>query len=109
MAGGCDRCDGPGGEKTYANQAGMPINGRVRSIDWCIHRIVAALNAANIPTVASCCGHRESPGDILLEDGRCLVIFEGITPGEKWMRLRAALEAAGLSPYDRSENSQSSR
>jgi hypothetical protein len=35
----------------------MPIRGRVQSIDLCIADIVAALNAANIVTVA-------------LEDGR---------------------------------------
>ena len=54
---GCDYCDSPGGPETYRNQVCMPINGRVRSIDHCIHRIVAALKAANVPTVASCCGH----------------------------------------------------
>ena len=71
----CDRCDGPGGLKTYANQVTMPINGRVRSIDHCIHRIVAALNAANIQTVASCCGHKTMNGNIILEDGRVLIIL----------------------------------
>ena len=54
----------------------MPLNGRVRCIDWCIHRMVAALNAAGIRTVASCCGHREMPGRIDLEDGRVLAILE---------------------------------
>ena len=47
----------------------MPINGRVQCIDWCIHQIVAALNAGNIPTVASCCGHGNTKGNIILEDG----------------------------------------
>ena len=35
----------------------MPIKGKVCHIDFCIAKIVAALNAANIITVASCCGH----------------------------------------------------
>jgi hypothetical protein len=54
----------------------MPIKGRVRSIDYCIADIVAALNAANIKTVASCCGHGLA-GTIALEDGRELTITWG--------------------------------
>ena len=73
----CDRCDGPGGEVTYANQVSMPLDGRVRCIDWCIHRIIAALNSGPVSarTMASCCGHGRMPGRITLEDGRELMIF----------------------------------
>ena len=71
---GCERCDTFGGEATYANQVLMPLGGRVVCIDWCIHRIVAALNAAGIKTVACCCGHGRMPGRIDLEDGRVLTI-----------------------------------
>ena len=71
----CDLCDGPGGKKTYANQVCMPLNGKVQCIDPCIHRIVAALNAGNVRTVASCCGHGKMNGNIILEDGRVLVIL----------------------------------
>lgn len=52
----------------------MPINGRRRDIDICIADIVAALNAANILTAASCCGHGKIQGDIRLADGRRLEI-----------------------------------
>ena len=52
----------------------MPINGKVQCIDWCIHRIVAALNAGGVRTVASCCGHDKMDGNIILEDGRVLII-----------------------------------
>ena len=55
----------------------MPINGRVQCIDFCIHHIVAALNAGGIITVASCCGHGNMPGRIDLEDGRTLAIASG--------------------------------
>jgi len=54
----------------------MPINGRRRDIDLCIADIVAALNAANIVTVASCCGHGKHDGNIELEDGRTITIKE---------------------------------
>jgi hypothetical protein len=77
----CDRCDGPGGRVTYANQAAMPINGRVQCIDWCIHHIVAALNAGGVETVASCCGHGTQPGRIDLADGRVLTIVATPRPG----------------------------
>ena len=56
-------CDGPGGQKTYRHQVAMPLNGRVQSIDRCIHQVVGALNAGGIRTVAeSCCGHAENGG-----------------------------------------------
>jgi len=47
---------------THECQIPMPINGRVRGIDYCIADIVAALNAANIKTVESCCGHANGWG-----------------------------------------------
>ena len=74
MKQGCDKCDTPGGVVTYANQATLPINGRVVCIDYCIHHIVAALNAGGVMTVASCCGHGVQKGRIDLEDGRILRI-----------------------------------
>ena len=77
----CERCDSCGGEKTYTNQAMVPINGKVRCIDWCIHHIVAALNAGGVKTVACCCGHGQQDGRIDLEDGRVLVIKEPVLRG----------------------------
>ena len=70
----CDKCDVPGSTKTYENQVSMPIKGRVRNIDHCIHKIVAALNAGNVETVACCCGHGKHDGNIALADGRVLII-----------------------------------
>lgn len=52
----------------------MAINGRRQDIDICIADIVTALNAANIPTIASCCGHGKIQGNIRLVDGRELEI-----------------------------------
>ena len=77
----CEYCDGPGGEKTYRNQACMPLNGRVRCIDRCIHQIVAALNAGGVETTASCCGHGELNGNIVLADGRVLIVLPN-TPSD---------------------------
>ena len=59
---------------TYECQVPMPIAGRRQDIDLCIADIVAALNAANIVTVASCCGHGKMPGNIILKDGRELIV-----------------------------------
>jgi len=65
---------------SYECTVPMPINGRVHGIDYCIADLVAALNAAGISTVASCCGHgNESIARISLEDGRELSIT-GHTP-----------------------------
>lgn len=57
---------------TYGCQISMPIAGRVQGIDFCISDLVAALNAANITTIASCCGHGTQDASILLVDGRHL-------------------------------------
>lgn len=70
----CNKCDECGGKKTYENQAVMPLNGKAVCIDWCIHHIVAALNAGGVRTVACCCGHGTQDGFINLEDGRVLVV-----------------------------------
>ena len=59
---------------TYKHQIPMPIRGRRQDIDYCIADLVAALNAANILTVASCCGHGKQPALIMLDDGRVITI-----------------------------------
>ena len=59
---------------TYSCEIPMPLSGRLYGIDFCIADIVAALNAANIGTVASCCGHGSMYANIVLEDGRIIEI-----------------------------------
>ena len=63
----------------------MPLNGRLQSIDYCIADLVAALNAANIRTVASCCGHGKIPASIVIEDGReiSIPIEQVVRPWER--------------------------
>jgi len=56
----------------------IPINGRTRTVDHCIHHIVSALNAANVLTNGCCCGHGVRPGYIGLDDGRYLVIVRSV-------------------------------
>lgn len=43
-------------------------------IDACIAPIVKALNDAGLTTIASCCGHKRGHGNIILADGRELLI-----------------------------------
>ena len=50
-------------------------------VDSCIAQIVLCLNAGDIMTVASCCGHGNRPGNIALEDGRELVIAPNYEAG----------------------------
>ena len=59
---------------SYDHQVPTHIKGRRQDIDLCIADLVAALNAANITTVWSCCGHGKIDGKIGLEDGRELTI-----------------------------------
>ena len=62
----------------------MPLDGRVQCIDFCIHQIVAALNAGGIRTIASCCGHGKMKGNIILDDGRILLIQQKPESMEAW-------------------------
>jgi len=52
-------------------------------VDKCIAPIVRALNDAGITTDASCCGHNNGPGSIVLADGRELLICENISFARK--------------------------
>ena len=58
----------PGSFETLEDQVFLPIKRRVERIDKCIHKLVAALNAGEVTTVASCCGHGKGDGAILLLD-----------------------------------------
>ena len=67
---------------TYECQIPMPIKRRIEYIDYCIADIVAALNAANLVTGASCCGHG-AMGVITLMDGRVITITNHIRHWER--------------------------
>ena len=45
-----------------------------KGVDACIADIVDALNTAGIYTANCCCGHGKHDGEIILHDGRVLVI-----------------------------------
>ena len=66
--------------------------------DPCIADVVAALNAAGIETVASCCGHRSPvPGCISLADGRWFVLLPSY---ESWQAAMALLVKPGVTIND---------
>ncbi len=75
-----NKCCGMG---SYKCVVAMPIRRRVEHIDFCIAHIVAALNAANIETLASCCGHGKILGNVVLADGRWLIIAPDSTTAHK--------------------------
>lgn len=50
------------------------IDGKETFIDQCIVDIVIGLNCEGVKTVASCCGHFNRWGSIVLADGRELII-----------------------------------
>ncbi len=58
--------------------ADLSFTGRMRlavkEVDLCLAPLVAALVNAGIVTRSSCCGHGKGPGEIMLQDGRRLVI-----------------------------------
>ena len=48
------------------------------AVDACLAPFVAALNTGGLQTIASCCGHGDGPGTVILEDGRELLVFASI-------------------------------
>ena len=82
----CQCCEFPPGEETLRNRICMTFSGRVQGIDFCIHKIVAALNSVGIRTVASCCGHGKMKGNIVLEDGRALIVQQQPESTDAWRK-----------------------
>lgn len=81
----------------HSHTVPMPIAGRVRCVDQCIAHLVAALNAGGIETVASCCGHGDAPGSIILADGRELIVVPELSAGRRkhvfaWLQQAGALD-----------------
>jgi hypothetical protein len=52
----------------------LEIGGRIVEVDAEIAPLVRALNAAGLETVASCSGHGYRPADIVLRDGREIIV-----------------------------------
>jgi hypothetical protein len=46
----------------------------LKEIDFCIADLVQALNNSQVWTRASCCGHNKKHGEIILQDGRTLIV-----------------------------------
>jgi hypothetical protein len=61
----------------------LTIGGRTVEVDSEIAPIVAALNAAGVPTRASCSGHGRRPANIALSDGREIIIARDHTEGRR--------------------------
>lgn len=76
----CARCGKPPVSVLLEVPADLSHTGRPYTkackIDACIAPIVKALNKAGIKTRACCCGHGRHEGNIVLEDGRTLIIKE---------------------------------
>lgn len=54
---------------------GNPDCNKINSgIDECIKPLVKALNDSGLETIASCCGHGRTNGNIALRDGREIII-----------------------------------
>lgn len=53
---------------TYEHCVPMCVHSKVVYVDYCVARLVAALEAGGLNPVASCCGHGKMPPTVLLED-----------------------------------------
>lgn len=52
---------------------------KLRPVDRCIAPLVAALRAAGFETVNSCCGHGKRDTEVLLADGREVIVRQHLT------------------------------
>lgn len=75
----CNHSPNRASAETHAGQR----NGRPFGCDPCIQPLITALNDGGIPTVASCCGHGQRPGRVLLDDGRELFIVASYEEGDR--------------------------
>lgn len=50
------------------------VGDKLVDVDLCLAPLVKALNSCGMETVASCCGHNKQPGNIVLADGREIII-----------------------------------
>jgi len=61
---------------TYAHTVPMCINrNKVVNVDFCVARLVAALEAGGFRPAASCCGHGKMPANVMLEDRTVVVML----------------------------------
>jgi hypothetical protein len=65
---------GPDENEEELARTGLRFKHRLWPVDSCIAQIVQALNASGVTTLGSCCGHDKGAGNIILADGRVLVI-----------------------------------
>lgn len=54
-----------------------------KDVDSCIAPLVKSLNEHGLITIASCCGHGKRPGNIVLADGREIVIVPNYEAGRQ--------------------------
>lgn len=76
-------CNFPNREKAMVTLAWDDLGKPSVWCDPCLVHLVNSLNASEIKTVASCCGHGRQPGSIALKDGRCLIITRDLAEHNK--------------------------
>lgn len=67
----------------WKHTVSINIDGKHVCIDSCIVTLIRILNDGGFKTVASCCGHNNRPGSIILADGRELIICPDYATGRK--------------------------
>lgn len=73
----------------------LEIGGQPVEVDIEIAPIVAALNAAGVPTRASCSGHGKRPANIALRDGREIIIARDHAEARKFETALSAILSTG--------------
>ena len=60
----------------WGDTVGVWLKGvnRIAAVDRCLVDLVKTLCNAGFTTIASCCGHGKRPGNIVLKDGREIII-----------------------------------
>lgn len=61
----------------------IKLNNKEVEVDTCIIPIIEALNNAGVRTTACCCGHKRTPGNVTLADGRVITIFDDFKTAKK--------------------------
>ena len=65
----------------------LPVGRNPATIDRCLASIIMALNSGGIHTIACCCGHGKTLGNIALADGRELIIAPTFDTARNMVRM----------------------
>jgi hypothetical protein len=77
----------------------LSVHNKVVYVDYCVARLVAALEAGGMNPIASCCGHGIQPPTVLLDDDTWVMVLTR-KQGEETTARYSTRDDIGKETYD---------